>query len=818
MVMKRPAVFLRYITLVFLLPTATSSSSVCDVFLFVPFTEIDGGGNRSTVYGLESEVEGFYHMAAGLMAEEQFNARDPSVVPNLASLDCNITLRISDTAAVFDSVLGSHVAGQTLKAARTPCAVVVSADDEVALELSTLALSNQYPIVPSKGSNVRLSYDYFNSFTSSVFPDMETSASALMNFLLHKGRNQYIALLYELGDTGNQRQEIFDISTSSLGIESFSTGYVNAIDPVVEMNSVDEVQLPLDALKLIKETGYRTIVVAMNQQADTFQQIADAVDHLGLNNGNYFFVFWDVFVPPEKWNANINASKLSVGSGWMRAVSQQGSEGNWTFLDSWRSQGEDLVNRLNKANPIEENEAGYMFAELDFFNVTAPDLDAAFVYDAVMSMGLGACNASFNQSGPVTGESRRNAILGLNFEGATGHVAFDSNAEGKRNTRQVETSTFAALNILENGEWVVTDFALGRRNLTWEVLAPFIYADGRDTPPLPLKNPPNRNYIDQGARAYGLAMMSFVIVFAVSCMVWVFVNRKHRIVTSSQAQFLYLICIGSIISISAIFALSFDEGAGWSEQMLDRSCMAVPWLLYVGHILTFSALFTKLWRVHKVLQFTRRRFELKQLVKPMITLIALTLILMALWTAISPLRWVRTTVNEVTGDSVGKCDSPYMGAFVIPLTVIATVPMIGTAFMAFKTRDVDEAFAESWWIFLMILCQLEAMLVAAPVAIILREQATGSTRYIVFVLLLMIVPLSTLSFMFMPKVITWYRLNSSDRQPDRGNEPHSGDNKDRSTKRPVQENRERQHADSTAVHSIPAQNSTEESKPIASKG
>ena len=67
---------------------------------------------------------------------------------------------------------------------------------------------------------------------------------------------------------------------------------------------------------------------------------------------------------------------------------------------------------------------------------------------------------------------------------------------------------------------------------------------------------------------------------------------------------------------SAIFTLSWDEGAGWSDRQLDIACAMTPWFFFVGNILTFCALFTKLWRVDKVLQFKRRAVTISNVMKP----------------------------------------------------------------------------------------------------------------------------------------------------------------------------------------------------------
>uniref|UniRef100_A0A7S2VAW1 G-protein coupled receptors family 3 profile domain-containing protein n=1 Tax=Entomoneis paludosa TaxID=265537 RepID=A0A7S2VAW1_9STRA len=731
----------------------------CPIYVFSPFTFLDG----SSAEGLQNASNvGFSHMAAAMMAEEQFNARNASVIPALADLDdCNVTLHISSTS-VFDSEPGTHHAIEKLNDVDPPCAIVGPSSDYVALELSTLAQANQFPIVVARAFNIRLAYDYYNSFTASVFPDLGSTSEALFSFLQYKERTNYITLLYELSDTGNQRREAFEVLMNNLRldgreIEFHTVGFVNENDPGAEDTTVWDVRLPAAAVEQVKDVGYRTIVIAFDDSLDSFLPIADAVEEFGINNGDYFFVFWDEIGPSRMWNQNANTSKLTKGSAWVFPIGESSINSESPFFQSWRSQGQDLIDRLNEANPIEEGQPGFEYAESDYFEAD-PDLFSEFVFDAVISVGLGACNSSTGLDDTLSGADHRDSILNLNFEGATGTVTFgDSNTYDQRNTRTSNTATFVAINILEDGEIAISDVSLSHTNLTWQEVTPFYYADGSTNPPLPLKDPAKNNYISRGLRAFGLSLMSATILCSLLSMVWVYVNRNHRVLTSSQTQFLYVICAGAIIQVTAIFTMSFDEGAGWTEDMLDRACMSTPWLVWVGNTVIYSALFTKLWRIHKVLQFTRRRVKIKQLVWPMATLILLTLIILTLWTAISPNHWTRTEVNAVTGDSVGFCASDDMVAFVIPLVALGSIPMVATAYMAWKTRDIDAAFAESWWIFIMILCQLEAIIVAIPIAVILREQTTGGTRYAVFVFLVWVLPTSALSFIFVPKMLAWYR-------------------------------------------------------------
>jgi hypothetical protein len=83
------------------------------------------------------------------------------------------------------------------------------------------------------------------------------------------------------------------------------------------------------------------------------------------------------------------------------------------------------------------------------------------------------------------------------------------------------------------------------------------------------------------------------------------------------------------------------------------------------------------------------------------------------------------------------------------------LPSILTAVMAWKTKDIDGSYSESYWIFIMNLVQLEITLVAVPMIIVLRDVSTDA-RYIGFILLVWTFPMSTLLLIFVPKFLAHY--------------------------------------------------------------
>ena len=87
-------------------------------------------------------------------------------------------------------------------------------------------------------------------------------------------------------------------------------------------------------------------------------------------------------------------------------------------------------------------------------------------------------------------------------------------------------------------------------------------------------------------------------------------------------------------------------------------------------------------------------------------------VMLSVWTAFGGYSWHRVVIDEISGDSIGMCHSDVHGsaAYLVVLFLVVFIPFILTGIMAWKTRDVDEQYSESKWIFVLIIAQLEVSL------------------------------------------------------------------------------------------------------------
>ena len=668
---------------------------------------------------------GFSHMAGALLAMEHFNARNGSIVPELAELtDCPIFFDEANSK-FFDTQAIGHYASQTFAQQQVvPCSIAGPFFDTPNSDLSTFAQAYSIPLVSHRAFNNRIFDASVAPYTSVVFPDLAASSDTLVEFLLYKGRSNYISIFYpsaDSTDSGGQRREALTLALDQHNMRWFA-------QPYIPQKNISELEQHMtDVLQNVRDRGYRTIVVALESTIHSHTKhtkqivsLARAANKLGmLEGGNYFWIWMGDI--PQVWTDDFDDAQLIIqllhGSAWVAA-----GEGYFLqpevepFFQVWRQlPGTGFSARLNDVNPIPEGEPGYVRASDEIFAAVDPEQNnpewgTGLLFDAITSIGIGACSASRDTNTTISGQEHLQAIRNVEFQGASGHlVRFSPGSEERPGARDPATVLWASMNFIATSDYGldlrIADFRDGLGS--WGEVEPFIYADGRTVPPDLLRDEPEQNYLSSGLRIFGLSLMGFAILLGIMTIVWVYLHRKHVVVLAAQPNFLYIIGFGSILTASTIFPLSVGENNGWSQQQLDGACMAIPWLLSTGHMTTWGAIYAKLWRVNRVLQPSHRRVGFGRAFLPFAVLVGLTFVILILWTTLNPVVWERTVTNEDTGESIGRCE----GDFDATLSILMLFATSLAGYYAWKTRDVDETFSESYWIFILLLFHVQVAII-----------------------------------------------------------------------------------------------------------
>lgn len=377
-------------------------------------------------------------------------------------------------------------------------------NDIAAQELSAVATASKFPVTVARAFNVRVVNDEYSPFSAQVFPDLFAQSNQLVDFLLHQQRDDFIATIYVLSLTGVQRSESLSLSYqgANMNHELFSYGTPGK-EETLQTKVVQDDQSIRAALFMVKESGYRTIVIAMEVVTTELPLIADAAEEFGLNNGDYFWIIYGNADPVMFTLGTENVKKLLAGAAWSTPIHPHFFDESSRFLQAWRRSNATDVDRANAANPIEPGEHGYFFAGPEYFQSYFPDYGDGFVFYAVMSTGIGACLASVG-GGNVTSEAHAKNIRKVDFTGASGRVKFgaDRGKEGEGG-RDPATVTWGIVNVFPPVEpfvqFTLADIYI---NGTWTALTDFVYGDGRTEPPALLRDVPEQNYLNSGIRAF----------------------------------------------------------------------------------------------------------------------------------------------------------------------------------------------------------------------------------------------------------------------------------------------------------------------------
>jgi len=305
-------------------------------------------------------------------------------------------------------------------------------------------------------------------------------------------------------------------------------------------------------------------------------------------------------------------------------------------------------------------------------------------------------------------------------------------------------------------------FAKGRRFPT-DVLN--VLQIPQDLPPLV----EDMNYIGY-LRSLGSVFFGIIAFLSIACAAWTFWYRSNRVVLASQPPFLYMVCVGILILASSIIPLGIDDEKH-SLSACSIACMSFPWLISIGFVTAFSALFSKTWRVVKLTNSARHIRRIKVTVSdvmvPFLVLMSLNVAVLLTWTIVDPLQYERRASagtdawNRVYRSYYGSCYDlgDYKGGaipYVVPIIVINLTVIVIANIQAYRARHIETAYSESKYISLIMLSMLQAWVVGVPILALIRENPQAT--YVVMAMVIFATCMATLLFLFVPKIV---RTNES---------------------------------------------------------
>lgn len=185
----------------------------------------------------------------------------------------------------------------------------------------------------------------------------------------------------------------------------------------------------------------------------------------------------------------------------------------------------------------------------------------------------------------------------------------------------------------------------------------------------------------------------------------------------------------------------------------------LPRTNHQGFTVIFAALFSKVWRLNKLVEsaarFRRVTIRVFDVIIPFAVLLGLNVIFMLIWTLVDPMyydRAQRCGLDEST--SFGSCQlgrTDVSSAMAVSVAVVDFSALLLANLQAYKARGIKTDFNESGHVGIAMLGILQIFLVGTPLVFLVNDNPPA--KFFVLAAIVTVVCLSVLLLIFVPKMM-----------------------------------------------------------------
>ncbi|XP_016910951.1 gamma-aminobutyric acid type B receptor subunit 1 isoform X4 [Apis cerana] len=520
---------------------------------------------------------------------------------------------------------------------------------------------------------------------------------------------------------------------------------------------------PSDAVRNLRRQDARIIVGLFYVVAA--RRVLCELYHQNLYGKSYvwFFIGWY----EDNWyEVNLNEEGITCTKDQMRLAAEghlttealMWNQNNDTTISGMTS--EDFRQRLNKML----KEDGF-----DIDNNRYPEgyQEAPLAYDAVWSVALafnktmeklskqGKSLKNFSYTDKEIANEIYSAINSTQFLGVSGYVAFSS---------QGDRIALTQIEQMIDGKYVKLGYYDTQSdNLTWRNMERWIGG----------KVPQDRTIVKTVLRTVSLPLFicmgtisSLGIIIAVALIIFNIWNRHRRVIMSSHPVCNTIMLIGVIACFVSVFLLGIDGRfvAAWEYPAV---CQARSWMLSTGFTLAFGAMFSKVWRVHRLTTKTKAD-QAKKKIQPwklytMVSgLLAVDIVLLVCWQVLDPLqRKMETFPLELPpfGDDDARirpelehCESTHNNIWLGLIYSYKGIILVFGLFLAYETRSIKvKQINDSRYVGMSIYNVVVLCLITAPVTMVIASQQDASFAFVALAIIFCC--FLSMALIFVPKVI-----------------------------------------------------------------
>lgn len=302
-------------------------------------------------------------------------------------------------------------------------------------------------------------------------------------------------------------------------------------------------------------------------------------------------------------------------------------------------------------------------------------------------------------------------------------------------------------------------------NLTWIPNSKVIWNGG--------KVPQDRTIVQNQLLKVNLWLYLAMVVVALtgivlaSCLIYFNFRYGHRrIIQHSHPTCNNLMLLGISLCLLAIIPLGLD-GRFVSPDLFPVACGTGSWLLTLGFTLAFGAMFSKIWRVHRLATKSKTDAKTRNVVPWKIWaavgfLVAIDLVLLVTWSIVDPLtRQVHHFPKEPSPDpdddveiqpQLEHCKSNHHTVWLGIMYGYKGLQLVLGLFLAYETRSVKlKQINDSRYVGMAIYNVVILCMITAPVILVIGNQQNAAFCFVslanVFCCYL------SMALVFIPKIV-----------------------------------------------------------------
>ncbi|XP_050520335.1 gamma-aminobutyric acid type B receptor subunit 1-like isoform X1 [Daktulosphaira vitifoliae] len=393
--------------------------------------------------------------------------------------------------------------------------------------------------------------------------------------------------------------------------------------------------------------------------------------------------------------------------------------------------------------------------------------EAPLAYDAVWAVALafnktmtilekqGKSISDFNYNNKEIADHIYSAINSTQFLGISGRVAFSS---------QGDRIALTQIEQVIDGKYVKLGYYdVQSDNLTWFEKERWIGG----------KIPQDRTVIRRVLRTLSIPLLictwivtTIGILIAISLIMFNVLNHHRRVIAQSYPACNTIMLSGCVLSLSSIYLYGLD-GQIISPAVFPNICQIKTWVLSIGFTLGYGAMYSKVWRVHR-LHTSQKKNAIRKALQPwkmysiVMFLLAVDITILFLWQCMDPLKrniQVFPLENPLNSNDDVKimpelehCKSENHNFWLSLTLSYKGLLLLFGLFVSYETRSVKlRQINDSRYVGMSIYNVVVTCLITAPVIIVTASQQDASFAFVS--LSVIFCCFLSMALIFVPKVI-----------------------------------------------------------------